>query len=37
MREVGHVTRKREKKCACCGLVGKPEEQRPLGRPMDRL
>jgi hypothetical protein len=37
MREVGHVTGKWEKKCTCFVLVGKHEEQRPLGRPMARL
>jgi len=31
---VEHVARTREREAACRGLVEKPEEKRPLGRPM---
>jgi hypothetical protein len=36
MRWEGHVARMGEKRYAYRILVGKPEEQRPLGRPRRR-
>jgi hypothetical protein len=36
MRWAGHVARKREKRNAYRILVGKPEGERPLGRPRRR-
>jgi hypothetical protein len=36
IRCAGHLARMGEKRGAYRGLVGKPEEKRPLGRPRDR-
>jgi hypothetical protein len=36
MRWAGHVARTGAKRIACKILVGKPEENRPLGRPRRR-
>jgi hypothetical protein len=36
MRRAGHVARVGERRSVYRGLVGKPEEKRPLGRPRCR-
>jgi hypothetical protein len=37
MKYTGYVDRMEEKRNACRVLVGKPEENRPLGRPRCRM
>ena len=36
LRWVGHVARMEQSRNACRVLVGKPDEERPLGRPRRR-